>query len=158
MKDNSDDTKDALKWKWAKGDDTALVEFKDPVNGASNYQLCVYDTSANPQPLLASSILPGGVCGTKPCWKTSGTSGFKMGNKGGLPQGITKMKLKAGVLLKAQVQAQGKGSALPMPALPLTLPVTVQLLAQDGLGTECWQTTYTTFTKNEPAQFKAKGP
>jgi hypothetical protein len=56
------------------------------------------------------------------------------------------------------VQAIGKGLPLPMPALGLTLPVTVQLVIGDGPGTECWQTTYTTQIKNDRTQFKAKGP
>ena len=42
------------------------------------------------------------------------------------------MKLKSGDAGKAQVQAKGKGVNVPTPALPLTLPVTVQLLIGDG--------------------------
>jgi hypothetical protein len=45
-----------------------------------------------------------------------------------------------------------------MPALPLTTPATAQLLIDDGITTECWQTTFSTALKNDPTQFKAKGP
>jgi hypothetical protein len=55
------------------------------------------------------------------------------------------------------VQVQGKGLDLATPGLPLTLPVVAQFLADDGT-TECWRTTYTVATKNETAQFQAKGP
>jgi hypothetical protein len=55
----------------------------------------------------------------------------------------------------AKVQAVGKGDPLPLPSLPLTLPVTVQLVLQDGASKRCWQTTYTT---NKALLFNAKGP
>ena len=108
--------------------------------------------------LLASAILAGGTCGTKPCWKTTGTSGFSMANKLAAPDGITKMKLGAGVAGKAKVQLSGKGANLPMPGLPLVLPVTAQLLIRDGAGTTCFQTTYDTSAVNDGLKFKAKGP
>jgi hypothetical protein len=38
------------------------------------------------------------------------------------------------------------------------LPVTIQLLVDDGLSTRCWQNTFTTFDKNTLEEFKAKGP
>ena len=56
------------------------------------------------------------------------------------------------------MQASGKGDPLPMPTLPLTLPVTVQLMLQDGATTTCWQTTYTTTKANTAILFSAKGP
>jgi hypothetical protein len=46
-----------------------------------------------------------------------------------------------------------------MPTLGLTMPVTVQLLIDDGMTTECWQTTFSIPPQvNTPLQFKAKGP
>ena len=51
--------------------------------------------------------------------------------------------LKAGDAGSAKVIVKGKGANLPTPTLTLTLPVTVQLLIDDGMATECWQTTFT---------------
>jgi len=48
--------------------------------------------------------------------------------------------------------------AVAMPTLPLTTPVTVQLVITDGLATSCWQTTFTTATKSDTEHFKVKGP
>ncbi len=158
LKDNADDTKDQFKWKWAKGAATAVTDFKDPVGGSATYRVCVYDGSANSQPLMEMDVPPGGTCGTKPCWKASGTTGVSFKNKAGTTTGLTGMKLKAGTAGKAQVQTAGKGVNLPMPTLGLTLPVTVQLLIKDVSSTECWQTTFTVQKRNDSAQFSAKGP
>jgi hypothetical protein len=153
-----DDTKDSAKWKWAVGATTALADFKDPVNGTAEYRFCLYDGSGRAQPLLASEILAGGMCGTKSCWKATGTTGFSMTNKLALPDGITKIKLGAGAAGKAKVQLSGKGANLPMPSLPLVLPVTAQLLIRDGVGTTCFQTIYNAAPVNDGLKFKAKGP
>jgi hypothetical protein len=158
VRDNPDDTRDSLKWKWARGGATLLGDFKDPVNGSANYQLCMYDASANPQPLLDAVILPGGTCDARPCWKPSGTTGYSMSNRTGSPHGVVKVKLKASETGRAQVKVTASGAYLDTPGLPLTLPVTVQLLVQDSVSTECWQTTYTAQRRNEPTQFNARGP
>jgi hypothetical protein len=154
----ADDTKDSAKWKWAVGAATTLGDFRDPVSGTAEYRFCLYDASGRSQPLLASAILAGGTCGTKPCWKATGTNGFSMANKLALPDGITKIKLGVGVAGKAKVQVVGKGANLPMPTLPLVLPVTAQLLIRDGVGTTCFQTTYNATAVNDGVKFKAKGP
>ena len=84
--------------------------------------------------------------------------GFKYKSKTGIPAGLTDLKLQAGEAGKAKVQAKGKGAALALPALDLTLPVTIQLLVDDGLSTRCWQNTFTTFDEDTLEEFKAKGP
>jgi len=158
IKDATPDLKDQLKWKWSKGAATTVADFGNPVTGTPIYRVCVYDASANPQPLLDMDVPPGGMCGTKPCWKATGTKGFGYKNKLGTPDGVTVVKLKMGVAGKAKVQATGKGAPLPTPALPLTLPVTVQLVLQDGVTPRCWQTAYTTMKANTAVLFNAKGP
>ena len=158
IKDSATDVKDQLKWKWSKGAATDLTDFANPVTGAATYRVCVYDGSANPQPLAQMDVPPGGTCGTKPCWKAAQTKGFAYKNKLATPDGIVVLKLKTGVAGKAKVLATAKGEPLPTPSLPLTLPITVQLVIQDGLTSRCWQTTYTTFKVNEGVLFSAKGP
>jgi hypothetical protein len=159
LKDATPDTSDMLKWKWGKGAATAVADFGDPVNGTPTYRLCVYDASTNPQPLMSMNVPPGGTCATKPCWKATATQGFAYKNKLAMPDGITVVKLKMGAVDgRAKVQAVGKGDPLPMPTLPLALPVTVQLVVQDGAGTRCWQTKYTTMKSNTSVLFNATGP
>jgi len=158
LKDGTDDAADSVKWTWASGAATALGDFKDPVGGTASMEFCVYDGSGSSQPRLGSRLLAGGTCGTKPCWKLSGPTGYALANKAGMPEGVTKAKYVSGAAGKAKVQIAGKGIPLPMPVLGLTLPVTVQLLIDDGLTTECWQTTYPAALLNDAATFRAKGP
>jgi hypothetical protein len=154
----ADPRKDQLKWAWNRGGGTSVAAFQDPVSGASNYEVCVYDGSGHAQPLTASRILPGGTCAGRPCWKPAGVAGFVYANHLGTPQGIVAMKLRAGLSTRAQVKVAGKGANLPTPAPPLTLPVTVQLLISDGTNAECWQSTFTTAPANAAGKFKAKAP
>jgi len=158
IKDNADAAKDQLKWKWGKGTATDVGEFADPVGGSAIYRVCVYDASAQSQPIMEMNVPPGGTCGKAPCWKAAGSTGFGYKNKAGTPNGLTRMKLKAGATGHASVKALGKGGSLPMPALPLTLPVTVQLVIDGGSTKQCWQTTYSAASADDPAQFIAKGP
>ena len=80
--DSIDGSRDAVKWSWKHGAATDVADFADPVDGNAHYALCVYDGSGNPQPLFEVAIAPGGTCGTRPCWRASGSSGFKYANKG----------------------------------------------------------------------------
>ena len=59
---------------------------------------------------------------------------------------------------KAKVQVQGGGLALDLPDLPLTLPVTVQLIVHTGMSQACWTAEYVTAKTNLADKFNAKGP
>jgi hypothetical protein len=165
----SDPAKDQVKWKWNKGVTTGATDFKDPVDGTNLYRFCIYDSSSSPQPRLEADIPAGAggvLCGSKPCWKTVGPSsapkGFKYKDKAADPNGVTDLKMKAGVSGKAQVQVKGKGGLLNPPPTDvgqLVAPVTVQLLIDDGtIG--CFQTTFSSggIKKQNASIFKAKGP
>ncbi len=156
--DKTGATKDKLQWKWKKGQATLNSEFLDPTLGAGASQICLYDSSANPQPLWQAAAFAGGTCGSGPCWKASGSKGFKYKDRDATPEGITSIKLRSGSDGKAQVQVKGKGTNLALPALPVTLPVTVQYIIDDGVSSTCWQTIYSQAAKNDASSFKAKGP
>jgi hypothetical protein len=49
---------------------------------------------------------------------------------------------------------KGRGEALALPPLALSTPVTVQLRRTDGQG--CWKASYSTPTRSDQLQFKAK--
>lgn len=155
--DKDGTTKDSLKWKWSKGEETTLDDLSDAVLGAAAYHFCVYDASVSPQPLIDSGVSAGGDCGGKSCWKALGTKGYSYKDKLGFAGGITGLKLKSGIAGKAQIQTKAKGDGLLLPTLPLTGPVVVQLLIDNGSTVECWQTSFTDPPlKNEATQFKAK--
>lgn len=152
IKDQSEARKDQLKWKWS-GQATTIAEYGNPVTTAS-YVICIYDSSINPQPLLSRAAPFDGICNGKPCWTAKPTSD-QYGDKFLTPDGIKKVLLKEGLVDgKPKVQVQGSGIFIQPPALPLTLPVTVQVKnTQTGV---CWDAVYSTASKNDAAQFKAK--
>ena len=147
IKDNANNTKDKLTWKWIKGQSTSTADFGDPtvpVTGAT-IALCVYD---NTGPLGQMVVAPGTG------WTPISTKGWKFLQKSGVQDGITKIILKASTQNKSKALVKGKGSALPDITPALTLPVTVQLVnSESGL---CWQSVFTTSIKNVAGQFKAK--
>jgi hypothetical protein len=146
---------DQFKWKFNRGDATSVTDFLDPVGSLPTTHVCVWDAFGK---VMEMDLLPGGTCAGKPCWKASGTKGYKYKDKAAIPDGLTTVKQKAGANGKSKVLAKGKGSNLPSPVLPLVLPVTVEMIADDGSATNCWQNTFTTAIKNDATQLKAKGP
>lgn len=163
LKDNTadplDNAKDSGQYQWKNGAVTTVGELKDPVNTVGvDYRLCIYDGDG----LVAAHEVPSqGTCDGKPCWKASGSTGFQYGNKNGLVDGISQVKLKAGDAGKSSVSVKlkSKTGAFASPPLPLTEPtVKAQLVIDDGVTPVCFETTLQTATKNEPKQYSAKGP
>jgi hypothetical protein len=151
LNDKSPDKRDKLLWKWIKGAATTIGEFGTP-EADTDYTLCVWDESANPQPLIFASIPPAGTCGTKPCWNAN-SKRKKYKDKLLDPDGIQFTLLKPGIDTKAKIIVKGKGEPLAMPALPLTPTVTVQLHSEGGL---CWEAAYSNPKLNVAEQFKSR--
>ncbi len=152
LSNKTPDTKDALKWKWLSGNPTTLAELGNPL-ASTSYQLCLYDANG----LQIEVTNPaGGTCAGKPCWKASGTSGYKYSDKELTPDGTQKMSLKAGALAKAKIQLSGRGANLDLPVDLTTLvqPIVVQIQNSDGV---CWENIFSApATKHTAEQFKDK--
>jgi hypothetical protein len=148
LKDDSDNGKDRLLWKWLKGDATTSAEFGDPTTTATSL-LCVYDGST----LEIGAALPAGSN-----WVAlNGDKGFKYKDPAGAQAGITSVLLKAGASGKAKIILKGKGALLPDPTLPFTEPVDVTVQLRNTDTSSCWEATYSTpAIKNETGQFKDK--
>jgi len=127
----------------------------DPT-GATTLGICLYDASASSQPLIARKVLPGGTCGTKPCWKVV-PGGYRYKNKLGSADGVTDVKLRVGGSGEIALLIKGKGASLDVPSLGFLTPVRLQLLASDAGGVTCWESTFASAIKNEPTLFKANG-
>jgi len=160
VKNLAPDSRDSLRWKWAKGSTTPFGDLGDPL-ADDGYVFCVYDGNAPPEPLLLQARAPAGdVCGTGPCWKQLGSAtnpkGFRYGDRDRTPDGLKKMVVLAGDAPKAKAVVTGKGELLSasgtFPVLPLPLPLVAQL---QTTGT-CWEVGYATATRNDTTVFKAK--
>jgi hypothetical protein len=158
LRDASNDAKDLLRWKVARGPSTTMRAFGDPVGGVATIRLCVYDASAAPQPLVVAAVGAGGTCGRKPCWKVSGNGGYRYRDRAGASGGVTDVKLRTTPTGEAQLLVKGRGVTLPMPSLELSLPVTAQLVIGDTSATVCWEAVFGSALRNEATLFKARAP
>jgi cysteine-rich repeat protein len=148
VRDRTPDTKDRLDWKWKLGTATA-AELGDPL-ATTGYELCVYDQAEGSAALrMQLSVPPGGVCGRRPCWKTTRT-GLLYRNRTGT---VRKLVLKGGLPGRASLVMQGQGAGLGLPAMPLTPAVTVQLRSTNGL---CLSSSHTVPQTNTPRTFKGR--
>jgi len=151
VKKSIDDTKDKLIWKWTQGAATSQMEFADPTSGA-DYALCIY--AAMSPPLIGQAIVPADPAK----WRSVGAIGFKYKDATASAGGIYKILLRGSAQNKAKVQVRGTGSALEDLPLPVTAPVSVQLV--NGSTGTCWGASYSDLQlqRNEGAQLKAKAP
>ncbi|MDG2308596.1 MAG: M4 family metallopeptidase [Candidatus Binatia bacterium] len=154
-----DGSKDKFVWKMNRGDATATADFLDPTQTGRNLSVCFYDDSGASQPIYEATIGSAGQCSGKDCWKSLNGKGFKYKNKTGQSSdGVTLMKFKEGDAGKTKVLAKGQGSFLTIPSLPLTTTVTTQLVIDDGVTQDCWQSTFPLSLVNDGSKFKSKGP
>ena len=123
-----------------------VSDFGNPL-ATSHYLLCLYDMTGLHLEALAPA---GGACAGKPCWKFDRT-GYKYSDKELTPDGLFKIHLAAGDASTAKITITAKGSNMGSPPLPLTSPVTVQLLRSDD-GT-CWNATFSAPNLNSAERF-----
>ena len=146
LRNKMNDSNDKLIWKWSKGAALDQTDFADPTSGTT-YGVCVYAGSTDT--LVADAVLPPGTG-----WSALGTKGYRF--SGTSPDGLTTAFLKGGAAGKSKALSKGAGAALPDPALPLSFPVTVQLV-KDG-SSLCLESMFNSATHNDASQFKAKTP
>ena len=132
------------------------ADFLDPIGGAPLLGICVYDASASAQPLLASTMVSGGACAGRPCWRRAGTAGYRFKNRLGTPQGIRALKLGASRGGELKLALSAKGPDVAVPPLALMPPVRVQLQMTDEHTTVCWEAVFPTAARNDARLFKAK--
>lgn len=146
IKNNADDNRDSIKWKWGKGELTTFGELGNPP-ASTQYTLCLYAGTG-----AATIRMPPG-----PRWTQISTKGFKYKDPSVLSDGAQTAKIKSGAAGKSKVLVKAKGTNIPdtLPPIPLPLPVTVQLVNSTN-GT-CFEAVYDSaeVLKNEGTLFTA---
>ena len=156
LKDQTPDTNDQVAWKWKLGAATTFGELGDPLI-KHDYALCLY--AGVGAPLVFRATAPAsGTCGTRPCWKQAGITGYTYIDKFTDPEGVLKLKVRSGHAGKAKASVKAKGTNLTgrpfgLPAPPLALPVRAQLQAESGL---CLEADFVQPSSNAPGLFKSK--
>jgi hypothetical protein len=138
----SDNSKDKMIWKWQEGT-LPPGDIPSPILQA-DLAVCLYDQDG----VLTGSALPKGAL-----WSASGSGNLQYKDPNGATLGIQKVKIK---FSKPFINVKAKGSALALPALPLSTPVTAQLMNLDN--GKCWESSFPTFTVSDDGKFKAKLP
>lgn len=151
--DKSPDTKDKGQFAVKKAEATELEDLKDPVNDDVLYTWCVFDDG---DLVMGEDVPSGGTCGTKPCWKATGTKGFLFKGDGTI--GVGQIKLKTGATGKAQVQvkAGSKLGSFDVHGLQVTGDVDSQLVIDDGDEQVCFTGTFTAPSKSDASKYIAK--
>ena len=145
--------KDELVWRWVLDRATDISTFGSPLNSAT-YDLCIYDNSTAPQPLLSLAVPAGRICGGSPCWESQGQRGFRYANSDLTPNGVQAVLLRRELSGRARITVTGKGIKLGV-RLPFSPTVTVQLKnTQTGV---CWGASYAQPKVNDSEQFRATG-
>ena len=144
---NGNDAKDKLSWKWGAGQATSIEDFGVPT-GTTNYALCIYAANS----LIEEPEIPADPL----LWEPVSTTGYKYSNQDA-PDGIRKVRLRAGADFKSKLLVKGKGTNLPDPVLNLPLPVTLQLVNSSNV---CFGAVYDSgaVENNNTARFKATLP
>jgi hypothetical protein len=143
--------------------DTPLTLFGNPVNGQTDYAICLYDGAGA---RIATIRIPRSqqTCGTKPCWKPSGSTGVKYSDKTLSSDGALLLQLKGGEPTKGKIQFKAKNNGpkgqLEMPTgltlqLANDIKATVQVHISNGA---CFSGTVTNIRENSAVQFKATEP
>ena len=140
---HSNDTRDRVTFKWKGANAISKQDFGSPTS-ISDYQLCIYDDKASPgQPktLVYSMTAPaGGTCDSRPCWQEFASgyqSGYLRAGKPLSPDGVQRVRLRAGAAGKSRILFKAKGGALglvphdPGVFFSQSSNVTVVVLAND---------------------------
>jgi len=157
LRDARDSRGALLHWKVGRGAQTDLGSFGDPIRGTA-VLLCLYDSADSPQPVFHAVVPPGGTCDARPCWKLREGRGYRYRNRAGTDDGVMVLKLRTSAAGEAQLLVKGRGAKLAVPARDLSLPVLVQLVADDVNATTCWSAVFENASRNDGGQFRASSP
>lgn len=150
IKNSDSDERDALVWKFIRGESSSFADLADPMVDA-NYTLCLY---AGPDAALAATV---GITPGSSKWSVVGNAkGYKYSDKSGASSGVQKAKLKASAKDRTKMLIKARGAGLPeiLGAQGLPVPVTAQLL--NHASGQCWEGVFTGVpAKNTVAKFKA---
>ncbi len=158
LRDRPDDARDRLLLR-LKALALPGADVGDPF-AQTDLALCLYDASGA---LLGTSLPPGrsGALapsdppGTTTPWKAT-RAGFRYRDPAAAHGGVRLLRVKTGEAPRGAAVLRGKGPALGLPALPLTPPLTAQLVNVDA--GKCWQATFTSARQNDAAKVVAVLP
>ena len=131
---------DRVKYAWRHGAATSRTDLGDPIGGANDFALCIYDVPDGVATFDLDLHAPSEAScpsGPRRCWSEAGR-GLVYTDKTGSPGGLRSLLLRPGDSGEAGLRARAAGE-LFLPALPLHPPVTAAVVGSDGL---CWSSVF----------------
>lgn len=145
------------------GSATSQADLGDPVAGATRYDLCLYDGAD--QVVAELNVSRAGTsCGSKPCWKARGTTGYGYKDPAAAADGVQKITAAGGAAGKGKLQVQAgnkakKGqTALPTGVTAALAGATSARLQVRTSDAECFEAVLGRVSKSDATEFKAKAP
>jgi hypothetical protein len=134
-----------------RGDSCDPSDFGDP-RVDTDYQLCVWSIGPGGTALVADPLAPAGEG-----WSTA-RDGYRFKRPvGANPDGLRRIRLRAGEEGKSRVRVQGKGPGLELPALPLAEDEALVVQLHNGIG-RCWEASFDAAPRaNTPTLFRSRG-
>jgi len=131
--------KRSFKWKWSKGEETAVADFGRP-DADEQYELALFDATGAS---IHDAFVPSGSG-----WSRT-SKGFKYKAKDRSTGEQLSVSLKAGGTGRAALQVKGKGAHMP------TVPEGQSLTVRLSNAEECWETTFGNPKRHDESQYKA---
>lgn len=152
LSSSGDHTRDLLKWKWGGGEGQP---YAGQPRTATEYGVCIY--AGTPPQVVAQAIVPPNQFR----WKQGIGDRYKYVDSNASADGISKIILRQAIRTVApRMQVQGRGEQLPDISLPLSFPVTAQLITSEPSShiDNCWGATFTSAdaVQNDGSRFRAK--
>jgi 6-phosphogluconolactonase (cycloisomerase 2 family) len=127
--------------------------FGNPLTGATDVAMCVYDDRGR----VVESIAPGSApCpNDRSCWAMRSATDVRYKNSKTQRDGLRLVKLQQRQPGDLRLGVEANGWGLLLPTFPMVGPVTVQLQLSDGTTSSCWTSTYSTPSRNDGVLYRA---
>jgi hypothetical protein len=147
IRDRASADGDQLTWRLRSVQATDALDLGDPL-ATTEYGLCVYDGATNA--LLLSADVPASPSKWRPL-----SDGMRYKDRDATEDGISRIIVRTSTRDRARVIVDAEGSNLALPALPLQVPLKVQLVNSVG---RCWEADYQAadVIDNSSERFKAR--
>ena len=143
---------------------TTASDFGNPVSGSTRYDVCIYNQAGA---LVGEMTIDraGQTCGTRPCWKTVGTVGYRYTDKTAAADGMKSIVAKSGVFGKGSLKVKGANrSTAGQTSLPTGIAAALQTsnaqstlqVVTDDAG--CFEGVFSTVKRNTTLEYSASTP
>ena len=142
--------RDRLRFKSRRGESVDFADFGDP-RVDTDYQLCVWSDGPGGTTLIADPEAPAGEG-----WKAR-RNGFRYKQPDGAnPDGLRKIRLRAGEDGKSRIAVKGKGALLVLPTLPIAEDDAVVVQLHNSTGA-CWEASFDAPRENTSTLYRSRG-